>query len=224
MCFRAYLYPLLIGVITLTVPKAAFGQGWDDVGFWSADLALNTLQQQAAAQKLEEYRKTYIVLRDGYRIVRGLVSDNHKLHEEFFDELAKVNPIVANYSRAKETGEIALRGVIRPLSQMPRLVSELQHRGDIFSPEEVRQLEAIATGILDDAQNIIAEVILVAMPGEGDLQMMDSERIVLVDKLYDEVVNMSHSVRQLHNMIIGLAAGRNQAATLAVQELFAVRP
>ncbi len=131
-------------LLVLGSPSKGMAQNWDDVAFWSADFALNTMQRQAAAQQLEEYRKTYVVLRDGYEIVRGLVSDNHQLHQEFFDELASVNPVVKNYHKVLETLRIYSRETRNLTNDAPRLVGLLRNT-DTFTP---RRIGAGASGYL----------------------------------------------------------------------------
>ena len=214
---------LAIGLLCTLLPGRATAQGWDDVGFWSADLALNTLQYQAAAQKLEEYRKTYEVLRDGYRIVRGLVSDNHKLHEEFFEELASINPIVKNYHRVFEISQIYARELAHIRNDAPQLIGLLR-RTDAFTPEEIEQVQRVFEGMLSRIWNSIEELSVVAIDSSEGLEMMDSERIVIIERLYEESVEITASIRQFRTLLLNLASQRTNTSLSSLANVFRVVP
>ena len=212
-----------ISLLVLGLPGRVAAQNWDDVAFWSADFALNTMQRQAAAQQLEEYRKTYVVLRDGYQLVRGLVSDNHQLHKEFFDELASVNPVVKKYHKVLEIAKIYTRET-RNLSQdAPRLVALLRNTGT-FTPEELEKVQRIFDGMLDRVYGGFDELFVIAMSDDGDLQMMDSERIVMIDRLYEESVEIVSSIRDFRVLLLSLAAQRSDTHVNNLESLFRVRP
>ena len=225
LSLRHTLYTILLALTIVTAPKNASAQNWDDVAFWTADLGLNVLQEQAAARELEEYRRTYVVIRDGYRIIRGLVSENHDLHKEFFDEMSSINPVVANYYKVNNTVTLARNGVVKPLRQLPQLLRYLRLEGG-FTDQEIRFVQAEADGFLKRARQIVAEVGLVAIPSSGgDFQMMDSERIVLIDDLYTATVKMTTELKQFRRMLLQLAQRRQDNSTNALRGLFeVVRP
>ena len=212
-----------ISVLLLGIPSRSVAQGWDDVGFWSADLALNTLQQQAAAQKLEEYRKTYVILRDGYRIVRGLVSDNHKLHEEFFNELASINPVVKNYHRVLQTVEIYGREIKNIKQDAPRLVALLR-RTDAFTAEELEQIMRVFDGMLDKIKGSFEELALVALESSDGLEMMDSERLVIVERLYKESIKITQSISEFRTLLLTIASQRTNTSVSNLANVFRVVP
>lgn len=210
-------------LLLLGSPGTIKAQSWDDVAFWTADFALNTLQRQAAAEKLEEYRKTYVILRDGYKIVRGLVSDNHQLHEDFFNELASVNPVVQNYHRVGQTFRIYTREVKHLQRDAPRLL-QLLRSTDSFTPAEFEQIQRVFDGMLDRIGNSMEELFLVAVDGPDGLEMMDSERIVIIERLYEESVEIVSSIRQFRQLLLNLAAQRNNTTVSNLENLFRVRP
>ncbi len=210
-------------LLVLGLPSKGMAQNWDDVAFWSADFALNTMQRQAAAQQLEEYRKTYVVLRDGYQIVRGLVSDNHQLHQEFFDELASINPVVKKYQKVLDLARIYSRETRNLTSDAPRLVGLLRNT-DTFTPEELEKVKRIFDGMLDRIVSGSNDLFLIAITGDGDLQMMDSERIVMIDRLYEESVEIVSSIRDFRVLLLNLAAQRSDTHVNNLESLFRVRP
>ncbi|CAH1002540.1 hypothetical protein LEM8419_03414 [Neolewinella maritima] len=212
-----------ISLLVLGSPSKGMAQNWDDVAFWSADFALNTMQRQAAAQQLEEYRKTYVVLRDGYEIVRGLVSDNHQLHQEFFVELASINPVVKNYYKVVETSKIYGRELVNLRRDAPRLVGLIRNT-DTFTPAELEQVQRIFDGMVDRIVGGAEDLFMVATSGDGDLQMMDSERIVLVDRLYAESLEIVSSIRDFRVLLLNLAAQRSDTNVNNLESLFRVRP
>ena len=203
--------------------QAVKAQNWDDVGFWTADFALNTLQRQAAAEKLEEYRKTYVILRDGYKIVRGLVSDNHKLHEVFFEELASVNSVVRDYHKVKDIGQIYIREARNLSRDAPQLLRLLRST-EAFSESELEQIEQVFDGMLDRIVSSVEELGLIVLDTSDGLEMMDSERIVIVDRLYEESVEITSSIRQFRMLLLNLASQRTDTSVNSLENLFSVRP
>lgn len=216
-----YVVYIVLTSTQFTSPVRA--QGWDDVGFWAADFTLNSLQYYATAELVNEYRQTYTVLRDGYRIVRGLVTDNHELHRQFFDELSSVNPVVARYHKVILIGQLYNREQAMLRRDAPRLVRLLRDT-DGFTDREIEQVERVFLGMVDRIGSSINELRYIVVPGQGDAQMMDSERIVVVDRVYEESLQITTDIRNFRTMLLTLAAQRSNTSVDQLQVLYGVLP
>lgn len=216
-------YAVCIALISTLLPTPTRAQGWDDVGFWAADFTLNSLQYYATAELVNEYRQTYTVLRDGYRIVRGLVGDNHDLHKQFFDELSSVNPVVARYHKVIMIGQLYNREQQMLRRDAPRLVRLLRDT-DGFTDREIEQVERVFLGMVERIGSSLNELRYIVVPGQGDVQMMDSERIVVVDRIYEESLKITNDIRDFRTMLLTLAAQRSNTSVDQLQVLYGVVP
>ena len=210
-------------LLFLTLSGSVKAQNWDDVGFWTADFALNTLQRQAEAEQLEQYRQTYVVLRDGYKIVRGLVSDNHKLHETFFKELASVNPVVENYYKVHLTFKIYSREVKNIRRDAPQIIRLLRN-SHAFTEEEIKKVERTFDKMVKRIGRSFDELSLVILDSSDGLEMMDSERILLIERVYEESIQITSSVRSFRLFVLNLAAQRTNTTVSNLETLFRAVP
>ena len=198
----------LIVCSTIFSSRSLQAQGWDDVGFWAADYTLNILQNQATGKLVDQYGNVYEILRDGYFVVRSIVDENHSLHKEFFDQLSDVSPVVAKYYKVGLVVELYRVEAIRIKKELPTFIAALQQVGT-FTPEELEVIESVFLGMVEDVADSAQELLLVAIPGESELDMMDSERIEVIDRIYDEAVVIIQTSRQYRELIKQIAAQRN---------------
>jgi hypothetical protein len=209
--------------ISLAVPAEASAQGWDDVGFWAADYTLNVLQNKTTGELVKEHAEVYTVLKNGYFVVRTLLDDNHSLHREFFEELARVNPVVANYYKVGLTVKL-YQGEFRQINRdVPQLVQALKGMG-AFTEDELRTIENVFYGMVRNVTSLVEELALVAIPGEGDLQMMDSERIATIDRIHAQSLAVVRDLRDFRRLLLQLATNRNPAGAREISQLYAIRP
>ncbi len=213
----------LIATSLLFISRPCNAQGWDDVGFWAADYTLNVLQNQAAGKLVDEYAEVYEILRDGYFVVRSLVDDNHSLHKEFFDELSSVNPIVENYYKVGEIINIYSKEFKAVKQDLPRIIAALKQL-NVYTPDELKTMESVFVGMVERATDSVDELILVAIPGEGGLDMMDSERIIVIDRIHEESLAIVQDFRRFRTLIIQLASNRNPQGTQEIFKLYEIRP
>ena len=215
---------VLISCLLLLTSRSGSAQGWDDVGFWAADFTLNALQYQAAAQELEEYRKTYEVLKTGYKVVRELVTDQNSLHENYFRDLTNVNPVVGDFYKVALTVQTLdkLRRVMN--RDLPVLLTMLEE-SQAFTPHEIEYLAQIGDGMIRRMGSSLTEIMLVVgLNNDNKLQMLDSERVRVIDTIHAESQKMSMDIQRFVRLITGLLAQRTNQSVLDIEYLFSVRP
>ena len=172
---------------------------------------------------MQEYAEVYTVLKNGYFVVRTLVDDNHALHQEFFAELASVNPVVANYYKVGLTVQLYQREFRSIRDDIPQMVQSLKQT-DAFTAEELRNIERVFFGMVERVASSVEELALIAIPGEGDLEMMDSERIEAIDRIYAASQEVVRDLRDFRRLILQLATNRNPAAAREISQLYAILP
>jgi hypothetical protein len=201
--------------------RVVTAQGWDDAGFWAADYALNILQTQATAEQVKQYAKTYEILKNGYFVVRTLVDDNHSLHKNFFDQLKRVSPIVSEYYKVGLIIQL-YRNEFRDIQRDIRMIISSLDALDVYTPDELLTIKKVLLGMVNRAGKSLGEIMLVAIPGEGDLDMMDSERIAVIDRIYKESLSLVSDFRSFRSIIIGLARNRNPQGAFELAKLYEV--
>ena len=205
--------------ILLSLSAARAQSGIDELGFWAADYAMNLLQKRATGDLVKKFDEVYTVLKNGYFVVRSLVDENYSLHQRYFDELSSVNPIVENYYKVGLTVKVYYDGFIGFKNDIPQMLVELENL-DVFSPEELDYIYKVFTGMIEKASRNLKELFMVAVPGQGDLEMMDSERIQTVDRIHAESQAIIGDLKRFQRMIAHTAVNRNPAGPRGLHKLF----
>ena len=214
---------LLLAASLGLYPVVLPAQGWDDVGFWAADYTLNVLQNRSTGKLVNEYAEVYTVLKDGYFVVRALVDENHSLHEEFFAELATVNPVVTNYYKVGLIVKLYTEEFRTIRRDVPQIVQALKGL-DVFDEQEIGTIETVIYRMIKTMGSQVDELILIALPGEGDLSMMDSERIEAIDRIYLESQAVMADLRDFRRLILQLATNRDPAGARQISQLYGPQP
>ena len=170
---------------------------------------------------MDQYGNVYEVLRDGYFVVRSLVDDNHALHKEFFDQLSNVNPVVAQYYKVGLVVELYRKEGISIKKDLPIFIAALKELGT-YTPEELDVITSVFIGMVDEIADSAQELLLVAIPGESQLDMMDSERIAVIDRIYDEAVTIIQTSNRYRELIKQIASQRNPQRYQEIAQLYEI--
>ncbi len=194
---------------------------WEDVGFWAADVGLNSAQNLANNKLLEKYKDIFQILRVAYAGINTLTDDNRKLHERFFEQLADVNPVVSEYFKVYDVIK-QLREVFTK-AERDRFRDALRQSG-AFEPAEIEAFTAVLDELFVQALEHLGEIRAVAIAGAGDFEMMDSERIAVVDRVHASVTGLIAEYRHLRDFAIALAQTRRPGAGNDIRAIYATAP
>lgn len=196
---------------------------WKDVGFWAADAGLNFAQKDASKKVLDRYKDIFEYLRLAYGGIQLVTGKNRQLHKDFLNELGSINPIVADYFKILEITN-AVREVFDDVGDQVEFIGAIADSGTL-SEDELNLMVTIFEGMRGDGLALIDEVLAVSDVDAGaDLQMMDSERIRVIDRVHADVMALTTRYHRYREFFYQLAERRQPGSIGDVIELYAPVP
>jgi hypothetical protein len=126
---------------------------------------------------LEDMKKGYEIVSQGYTTIKNLSKGNFNLHAVFLDGLLKVSPVVRNYRRIPDIVQAQIRLVREYKSAYRRFASS-----GWFSQEELSYMKSVFENLLIQSfKNIEA---LTQVITAGALRMSDDERLTAIDNIW----------------------------------------
>ncbi len=132
--------------------------------------------------------KVYLgYVKDGYQIVqRGLYTidniqnGNFNLHRDFFSTLKNINPAITKSVKMADITMFQI-GILRDVNQITRLA----RTENKFTPQEIYYLTKVCSNLLFLCDANISE--LTSLITSGNLEMKDDERLLRINKIYDDM-------------------------------------
>jgi len=186
---------LMLSMLTTTT----FGQTRD-----ARQLLLNWEKLQQLREILDNMRRGYKILDQGYTTIRNVAEGNYSLHQLFLDGLMLVNPSVKNYKR-----------ITMIIDYQKRLIDEYKRaytrfrKDPHFSAEEVAYLSRVYGNLFDASMKNIDELMIIITAAK--LRMSDDERMAAIDRIYLEMEDKLAFLRTFNNSTKILAIQRAKA-------------
>ena len=160
------------------------------------------MQQIAALQTYIAYlQKGYAIAKDGLTFIGDLKDGEFSMHKNYFNSLKKVNSAVSKYAKV---GDIIV---------LQKAVGQIYHKryaqvqtSDVFTPDELKYINAVYTRLLKDCNSTIDE--LTAITTNNNLEMKDRERLDRIDALYIKTLDQYTFVNSFGNETVLMAAFR----------------
>lgn len=177
---------ILIGCLCLTVFNA-HAQSAE-----AQQLLLNVEKLSQLKNILEDMKKGYSILSNGYNAVRNISQGNFSLHELFLDGLMLVNPEIKKYNRVADI--ISLQKNI-----MTQYSSAFRHfkSSDNFSLAEIKYLEKVYKQLLAQSLDNLDELVMTITSNK--LRMSDDERLQAIDRIFISTQDMALFLRSFNN-------------------------
>lgn len=135
------------------------------------------LQQIEALQVYSGYlKKGYSIAKGGLGSITGSLWSENGLHSTYYNELKKVNPMVAKDSRVKET--VRWQADIMQLLNQWALI-------DGLSPDEKLYLQQVRSSVYKDCEEVLTN--LQNVVSDGKMEMSDADRLKLIGQLHTEM-------------------------------------
>lgn len=139
------------------------------------------LQQIAALQVYINYaKKGYNIVSGGINTIRDIKKGDLNLHNTFFSSLKTINPKISRYAKVADIISYQVR-IIKLARQTLQSIKEANQ----FSVEEIEYCKKVLDALLDDCIQSVTELLEIITPDK--LQMTDDERLVRIDKLYQDM-------------------------------------
>jgi hypothetical protein len=172
---------LLISVAFILNCRTVKAQEWDEWFSQTSTQRKYLFQQIAALQVYLDYlKKGYNIVQKGWTTVENITNGNLNLHRDFFGSLKGVNPVIGN--SAKVVDIIAFQYyIIRNMKGVYNFCATNKN----FTPEEIRYIAKVHTNMLFLCDASISELLMIIRADKTE--MTDDERMLRIDKIYDDM-------------------------------------
>jgi hypothetical protein len=172
---------VLISVTFIFNCTSARAQEWDEWFSQTSTQRKYLFQQIAALQVYLDYLKRgYNIVQKGWTTVENITNGNLNLHRDFFGSLKGVNPVIGN--SAKVVDIIAFQYyIIRNMKGVYNFCASNKN----FTPEEIRYIAKVHTNMLFLCDASISELLMIIHADKTE--MTDDERMLRIDKIYDDM-------------------------------------
>jgi len=156
-------------------------------------------------------KKGYEIADKGLTTIHNIKNGDFNLHRDFFGSLKNVNPHIKN--SAKVADIIAFQVYI---IQNIKRVNNFCKDNEYFTPEEIRYVAAVYSNMLFLCDASISELLTIIRSNETE--MKDDERLVRIDKLYDDMLD-KHAFVQSFDSDVRLIARERERETRSVERM-----
>jgi hypothetical protein len=182
----------------------ATAQTWDE-WFRQKKTQRRYLAKQIALLKvyLGYLKKGYEIADKGLTTIHNIKNGDFNLHRDFFGSLKNVNPHIRN--SAKVADIIAFQIYI---IQSIRQVNNFCKNNEQFTPEEIRYVAAVYSNMLFLCDASISELLMII--GTNQTEMKDDERLMRIDRLYDDMLDKQAFVKAFDSDVRLIARERER--------------
>lgn len=133
--------------------------------------------------------------------ISGWLNKERSLYQDYYKELASVKTIISGYDEVKE----AIRVQAELVSEYHR-ATQLFHNDSHFSAAELRYMETIYSGILEESLRNLGQLRLAA--GEFSTQMDDAERLSVIHAASSGIQTNLNHLREFDREAASLSLSR----------------
>lgn len=168
-------------------------------------LLLNVEKLAQLKNILEDLKKGYEIVSQGYSTIKDLSQGNFSIHEAFLDGLLEVSSTVRNYRRITDIVSAQISLVKEYKAAYRRFASS-----GFFSVGELAYMKTVFENLFSQSVKNIEALIMVISAGK--LRMSDDERLTAIDAIWKEASDQLNFFRQFNQDIKLLALQRAKAS------------
>lgn len=178
-------------------------------------LLLNVEKLAQLKNILEDLKKGYQIVSQGYTTIKNLSEGNFNLHQVFLDGLLEVSMTVRSYRRI---GDI-VRAQISLVGEYKAAYRRFTSSGQ-FSPEELKYIKTVFTNIFNQSVKNIEALTMVITAGK--LRMSDDERLTAIDAIWKEASDQLTFLRRFNQdtKLLALQRAKAKADVSTQKKLF----
>jgi hypothetical protein len=171
---------LFITFIIIGIALSACAQTWGEWFNQKSTQKKYLLEQIAALQVYAGYvKKGYGIAKDGLHLIGDIKNGDFNLHDDYFNSLKNVNPVIKKYPRVADI--ISIQDGIIKLVRKARKELPLM---EAFGTEELGYINRVYDRLIKDCNSTLDDLEIVTTSGK--VEMKDDERINRIDTLYDQ--------------------------------------
>ena len=181
----------------------------------AVDLKIQRLQTKTIwlqnAQKVMENTMSKLKLDE----ITGWVEKQRVLYKDYFEELRKVKLVLTYYQKVKEVASLQL-AIAKEYKRSFNGIRQDTH----FTPDEVKYMESVYSGIIDESLNNLDGLYLVIT--SFTTQMSDEKRMEIIDDVGKAIQKNYDDLRRFSAQNIQLSASRakDQSEILVIKNLY----
>ena len=181
-------------------------------------LLLNVEKLAQLKNILEDLKKGYEIVFQGYNTIKKLSQGNFQLHDLFLQSLLEVSPAVRKYKRI---GEI-IQTQLALVSEYKKALSLFKESG-LLQREELEYISSVYNNLFKRSLKSLDDLTMVIT--SGTLRMSDAERLAAIDGVWKDIEEAKTFLRCFNNEAKGLlvqrATGRGELGS--VRTLYSIK-
>lgn len=178
-------------------------------------LLLNWEKLNQLKNILNDMKKGYQIVSQGYNSIKNIASGNFSLHETFIDGLMMVNPEIKKYKRVAEI-----------ISYQKQLVSEYKNaynrfiNSNTFNAKELKYLGKVYKQLANQSMDNLDE--LTTIITSSQLRMSDDERLQAIDRIFVDTQDKLQFLRDFNKQtsILSLQRKKEMADIQSASQYF----
>jgi hypothetical protein len=181
-------------------------------------LLLNVEKLSQLKSTLEDLKKGYEIVSQGYTTIKNLSQGNFNLHAAFLDGLLEVSPTVRNYRRITDI----VRAQVSLVREYKSAYQRFAGSGH-FSKEELKYMKSVFENLLaQSVRNIEALTIVITA---GGLRMSDDERLTAIDDIWNVASDQLTFLRRFNqdNRLLALQRAKAAADIRSLKKSFSIK-
>ncbi|WP_121356769.1 TerB family tellurite resistance protein [Flavisolibacter nicotianae] len=180
-------------------------------------LLLNVEKLAQLKNILEDLKKGYEIVSQGYSTIKNLSQGNFNIHEAFLDGLLEVSSAVRNYRRITDIVSAQISLVKEYKAAYRRFASS-----GFFSVEELTYMKTVFENLFNQSVKNIEALIMVIT--DGKLRMSDDERLTSIDAIWKEASDQLTFLRHFNQdtKLLALQRAKASADAQLQKKLFSI--
>lgn len=180
-------------------------------------LLLNYEKLKQMKNTLDDMKRGYMVLKNGYNSVKNVAEGNFNLHDVFLGKLMAISPVVRNYQRV---GDIILcqKNLVKEYKNAFAQFSQ----SNLFNVDELKYLKTIYEHLFNQSIQNLDDLTRVLTANK--LKMSDDERLKSIDRIFadseDKLDFLRSFIRQTQLLL--LQRNREQQSFQQTQKLYQI--
>ena len=195
----------LLFLLTLVIGIGSANAQTFDEWFRQKKTQKKYLIQQIVALRvfMGNLKKGYDIAHKGLNTISNIKDGNFNLHRDFFGSLKNVKPAISNSVKVADIIAFQIY-VIRDMKR----VYNFCERNENFTPEEIRYIAKVHTNLLFLCDANLSELLMIIRSNETE--MTDDERLIRIDKIYDDMQDKHAFVQAFGNDTQSLSQERGK--------------
>lgn len=179
-------------------------QNWDE-WFKQKKTQKKYLIKQIALLKiyLGYVKEGYEIASKGLTTISNIKNGDFNLHRDFFGSLKNVNPHISNSAKVADIVAFQVY-IIRDIRNVNNFCKNNKH----FTPEEIRYVSAVYSNMLFLTDASISELLMIIRSDQT--KMKDDERLMRINKIYDDMLDQHAFVQSFDGDVRLIAAERER--------------